>query len=129
MPTVPAATTSPAAKKLSAKQRIGRHGEDAALAYLLGRGLRLIERNFRCKGGEIDLIMDDGAGLIFVEVRQRADARYGGACASITQAKQRRLVLAAQLYLLRHKPVPPCRFDVIAIDGKQMTWLRNVIEA
>ena len=113
---------------LSDKQRAGLRGEDAALAHLAMHGLTLVERNFRCKGGEIDLIMRERGTLVFVEVRQRADARHGGAAASITPAKQRRLVLAAQLYLLRLKTLPPCRFDVIAIDGGALSWLRNAIE-
>jgi putative endonuclease len=65
---------------------------------------------------------------VFVEVRQRADARHGGAAASITPAKQRRLVLAAQVYLLRLKHTPRCRFDVVAIDAGQLTWLKNVLQ-
>lgn len=112
----------------SPKQVDGRHGEDRALAHLLQHGLLLVARNFSCKGGEIDLIMQDGTGLVFVEVRSRADARHGGAAASVTPAKQRRLIIAAQVYLLRLKKVPPCRFDVIAIDGDVLTWLRNAIE-
>ena len=89
-------------------------------------GLRLVELNFRCKGGEIDLIMRDGATLVFVEVRQRADMEHGGAAASITPAKLRRLVRAAQVYLLRFPKTPACRIDVVAIDGEQLEWLRNV---
>jgi putative endonuclease len=112
----------------SPKQIKGRLGEDRALAHLLAHGLALVTRNFSCKGGEIDLIMQDGPGLVFVEVRARANARHGGAAASITATKQRRLIIAAQVYLLRHKKVPPCRFDVIAIDGDSLTWLRNAIE-
>ena len=112
----------------SPKQIDGRLGEDRALAHLLQHGLALVTRNFSCKGGEIDLIMQDGPGLVFVEVRARANARHGGAAASVTPTKQRRLIIAAQVYLLRHKKVPPCRFDVIAIDGGELTWLRNAIE-
>jgi putative endonuclease len=111
------------------KQAQGEAGEDAALRYLLKQGLQLVKRNFRCKGGEIDLIMREREGLVFVEVRQRADRNFGGAAASITPAKQRRLVVAAQLYLQRYRQPPPCRFDVVAIDGKELEWLRNVIEA
>jgi putative endonuclease len=111
------------------KQISGSAGEDDALAHLVQNGLTLVERNFRCKGGEIDLIMLDGATLVFVEVRKRADRRHGGAAASVTAAKQRRLIIAAQIYLHRYKLPPPCRFDVVAIDGAQMSWLRNAIEA
>lgn len=113
---------------LTDKQRRGRAGEDAALAHLLRHGLRLVERNFRCQGGEIDLIMRERDTLVFVEVRRRADARHGGAAASITPAKRRRLILAAQVYLLRLAALPPCRFDVVAIDAGALSWLPNAIE-
>lgn len=106
----------------------GQAGEDAALAYLQQHGLVLAERNFRCKSGEIDLILRDGATLVFVEVRRRADTHHGGAAASVTPAKQARLLRAAQFYLLRYRAPPACRFDVIAIDGGAMTWLKNAIE-
>ncbi len=113
----------------TARQRQGGACEQQALAYLKRHGLRLVETNFSCKGGEIDLIMRDGDSLVFVEVRQRADLLHGGAAASITPAKQRRIVRAAQFYLLRHQPVPPCRIDVVAIDGAELNWIRNAIEA
>jgi putative endonuclease len=114
--------------RLSGKQEQGQHWEQVARAHLERHGLRLVEANFRCKGGEIDLVMRDGAELVFVEVRQRADRRHGGAAASITPAKLRRLARAAQYYLLRFAHTPPCRFDVVAIDGGQLDWLRNAIE-
>lgn len=111
------------------RQKTGVAGEERALAYLQQQGLRLVDRNFRCKMGEIDLIMRQDAVLIFVEVRARANDRHGGAAASITPAKQRRLVRTAQFYLQRLRVLPACRFDVIAIDGDTLRWLRNVIEA
>jgi putative endonuclease len=110
------------------RQQLGLQGENRALDHLRQHGLTLVERNFLCKGGEIDLIMRDGAHLVFVEVRRRADSRHGGAAASITPAKQQRLIRAAQYYLLRLKPLPPCRFDVVAIDGERLSWLRNVLQ-
>jgi len=114
---------------VSTPQQIkGQLSEDEALAYLQAQGLTLVERNFLCKAGELDLIMRDGHGLVFVEVRRRATTRYGGALWSITPAKQKRLVQAAQFYLLRYHQLPPCRFDVIAIDNGQLRWLRNVLE-
>lgn len=113
---------------LTTRQVQGNAGEDAALAHLQGHGLQLLERNFRCKGGEIDLIMRDGAALVFVEVRQRSGGSFGGALASVTPAKQRRLLHAAQFYLLRLKPLPPCRFDLVAIDAGKLSWLKNVID-
>ena len=109
------------------RQLHGQAGEDRALDYLSGQGLRLVERNFRCKVGEIDLVMRDRDSLVFVEVRRRDSLDYGGAIASVTPAKQRRMVRAAQFYLQRCRPLPACRFDVIAIDGERLAWLRNAI--
>jgi putative endonuclease len=112
----------------TAQQVSGSAGEDAALAHLQAQGLRLVERNFLCRGGEIDLVMRDGASLVFVEVRLRAGARYGGALASIGPRKLARLRLAAQLYLQRLALEPACRFDVVAIEGDTLRWLKNVLQ-
>jgi putative endonuclease len=108
---------------------IGKVAEDAAAAYLARQGLRLVARNWRCKGGEIDLIMQDGQTLVFVEVRARSNPNFGGAAASITAAKQARLVHAAQLYLAGLKSPPPCRFDAVLFDGPSLDWLRNAFDA
>jgi putative endonuclease len=105
----------------------GKVAEDAALAYLESQGLALETRNFSCRGGEIDLIMRHNGVLVFVEVRQRASASYGGAAASITPAKQRRMTIAAQTYLLRLKKLPPCRFDALTFDGAKLSWLQNIL--
>ena len=110
------------------RQERGRQAEDAALAYLLAQGLLLVQRNYLCRGGELDLIMRDGASVVFVEVRLRSGARFGGALASITPAKQRRMVLAAQTWLQGQKALPPCRFDALAIDGGHISWLRNILD-
>ena len=112
----------------SDRQKLGREGEQLALQFLSEKGLMHVESNFRRPFGEIDLIMQDHGTLVFVEVRSRAQGRFGGAAASITPSKQRRLVLAAQAYLQRYQRSPPCRFDVIAIDGGSIQWLKNVIE-
>lgn len=110
------------------KQVEGEAAEDAALAYLQAQGLGLLQRNFRCKGGEIDLILQQQDTLVFVEVRKRADSRYGGAAASVTTRKQARLILAAQVFLQRYRVPPACRFDVIAFDGNHLSWIKNAIE-
>lgn len=114
----------------------GDAAEDAALAHLQRAGLRLLERNYRVgagpsrRAGEVDLIMTDRDGtLVFVEVRARINASHGGAAASVTTQKQQRLIYAAQNYLLRHASPPPCRFDVVAIDGGEMTWLQGAFDA
>lgn len=123
-------TESPAQLRTArtASQIEGDAAEDRALVYLQQRGLTLLERNFRCKGGEIDLVMQEPRALVFVEVRKRADARYGGAAASVTARKQARLIVAAQVFLQRYRTPPACRFDVIAIDGSAIDWLENAIE-
>ena len=112
----------------------GEAGEDRALRYLQARGLSVVTRNYRCKGGEIDLVMRDAAGaLVFVEVRARvarSTQRFGGAAASVTPAKQRRLIAAAEDFLARQaEDVPACRFDVIAIDGARIEWMRDAFGA
>lgn len=112
----------------TAQQISGRTAEDDALSYLTKQGLVLTERNYRSRGGELDLIMRDGSSLVFVEVRQRRHAGFGGAAASVTPTKQAKLVRAAQNYLLRFPQLPPCRFDVVAIDGGVISWLKNVIQ-
>lgn len=110
------------------RQEKGKAGEEAALSHLARQGLVLLERNFRCRGGEIDLIMRDGENTVFVEVRTRQYGGFGGAAASITAAKRARLIVAAQVFLQRFRNLPACRFDVVAIDGDQISWLKNVIE-
>ena len=78
----------------------------------------------------MDLILQDRDGtLVFVEVRARADTAHGGAAASVTPRKQQRLIYAARHYLLRHASPPPCRFDVVAIDGDTLTWLQAAFDA
>lgn len=119
------------------RRQTGQAGEARALAHLSARGLRLLVRNYRvaagpsARGGEVDLIMraPDGT-LVFVEVRARASRSQGGAAASIGAAKRRRIVYAAQHYLARWRgPLPPCRFDVVAIDGEVLEWLPAAFDA
>ena len=109
----------------------GRRAEDAAARHLAGLGLRIVARNHRCRGGEIDLVCRDGATLVFVEVRQRQRSDFGGAAASITVAKQRRIALAAQHYLAAQQlHDAPCRFDCVLIDGDaRPDWLRDAFQA
>ncbi|HEV59188.1 MAG TPA: YraN family protein, partial [Phycisphaerales bacterium] len=89
-----------------------------------------ITANYRCRRGEIDLVMRDGATLVFVEVRLRRNPRYGGAAASIDYRKQQKLVATAQHYLLAHPHDGPARFDVVAMaGGSSIDWIRNAFEA
>ncbi len=111
----------------------GDAAEDEALRHLQRAGLLLAERNYRTPGrggGEIDLIMHESDGtMVFVEVRARHTAGHGGAAASIVAAKRRRIVLAARHYLMRLREPPPCRFDVVVIDGDKIEWLRAAFDA
>ncbi len=107
----------------------GQAAEQAALDYLIQQGLALAQRNFRCRHGEIDLIMRHQSVLVFVEVRKRTSALYGGAAASITASKQARLITAAQIYLQQYPHPPACRFDAVAIEKEKIIWLQNVIDS
>jgi putative endonuclease len=114
----------PEQDKQASTQTRGAVAEQIAAAYLTEQGLRLVTRNFRCRGGEIDLVMRDGASLVFVEVRARSRSDFGGAAASITPAKQARIILAARHFLARHPIDAPCRFDVVLIQAGELQWLR-----
>jgi len=105
-------------------QSLGAVAEAAAAQYLAARGLTVIARNFRVKGGEIDLICRDAATTVFVEVRRRASADFGGAAASITLTKQRRLILAARHWLVQHGDCA-CRFDCVLFDGDRLEWMKD----
>ncbi|MCK9515576.1 MAG: YraN family protein [Ottowia sp.] len=111
----------------------GSAAEDLALAHLQRAGLKLVARNYETPGrggGEIDLIMRAADGtLVFVEVRARASDAGGGAAASVVRRKQQRIVRAARHYLTRLPALPPCRFDVVAIEGSRIHWLRAAFDA
>ena len=107
----------------------GAAAEALAAEFLVARGLVILERNYRCRSGEIDLIARDRDTLVFVEVRLRSSAAFGGAAASITATKRRRIARAAKHYLGKLGHEPPCRFDAIlldALDSQRIEWLRNV---
>lgn len=117
-------------------KQVGDAAEHQALQHLLQHGLVLVHRNYRVaagprsRGGEVDLIMRDRDGtLVFVEVRSRRDGRHGGAASSIGATKRRRLIFAARCFLQRLATPPPCRFDVLAIDADEITWLRAAFDA
>lgn len=96
---------------------IGRAAEDAAADFLISKGMAILEKNFNTKVGEIDLVAKDHEEIVFVEVRARASASFGGAAASIGSAKRRKLIKAARLWLLARTWTGPCRFDVVAFDA------------
>jgi putative endonuclease len=114
---------------------VGDAAEARAADWLQARGLTLLERNYRvargpgARGGEIDLVLRDRDGtLVFCEVRARASASRGGAAASVLGTKQRRIAFAARHYLLRWDTLPPCRFDVVTVDGEAIDWLRAAFD-
>lgn len=118
---------APATARKPKAQDAGRAAEDLAADWLRQRGLRVLERNYRVKGGEIDLVCAEGDILVFVEVRLRRNPRYGGAGASITAAKRKRLSLAASHYL-QARGERPCRFDCVllaALDANAVEWVRD----
>lgn len=116
-------------------QARGRDAEDAALRFLESQGLELVERNYLCRMGEIDLVMRHGGSLVFIEVRARASDAFGGAAASIGVAKQRRLTAAARHFLMTHPRAStlPARFDVVAISGRDGEnsphWIRAAFDS
>lgn len=131
-PLVKTGSASAQSPSPSTKQ-LGDRAEDLALAHLQRAGLQLLERNYRTPGrggGEIDLIMRAPDGTcVFVEVRQRASSSHGGAAASVSWAKQKRIVFAARHYLLRLRNLPPCRFDVVAVQADHVAWLVGAFDA
>lgn len=110
----------------------GAREEALALRHLQGRGLQLVERNWRCKGGELDLVMREAQTLVIVEVRKRANPRFASAAESVDARKQARLVHAAQAYLAAHSQFSDhsVRFDVVALDGAdRIEWLQGAFDA
>jgi putative endonuclease len=118
------------------KKGVGDEAEIQALAHLERQGLKRLERNYRVaggpgnRGGEIDLILRDKDGtLVFVEVRARHTSEHGGAAASVTPAKQRRVVFAARSYLKSIASPPPCRFDVVSVEASELVWIKAAFDA
>ena len=108
----------------------GEKAEALAAEFLAARGMTIVERNFRRRCGELDLIARDGDTLVFVEARLRTRSDFGGAAASITARKRSRMTAAAGLYLARLARTPPCRFDAVlldAIDTSRIEWLKDVM--
>lgn len=116
--------------KLNADNQ-GLAAEKLAATFLTQQGLKLVVSNYHCRYGEIDLIMQEGNTLVFVEVRLRSNATFGSAAASITPQKQQKLIRTAQHYLQQHAIKTPCRFDAVLMQKAnlgQIEWLRNAIE-
>ena len=111
--------------------RLGVPGEDLAVAFLSERGLTIVQRNYRCRLGEIDLIARDASTTVFVEVRRRKSSAFGGAAGSITAGKRLKLIRAAQHYISRLPSAPQCRFDALLIEGEppRIEWIRDAFSA
>ena len=109
----------------------GSDAENLAAVFLQRAGLKIVARNYRCRFGEIDLIVRDGNTLVFVEVRMRTSDRYGGAAASITATKRAKLLRAARHYIADIARPPACRFDALLVNGKDRSieWLKNAFGA
>ncbi len=104
----------------------GESAEQQACQFLLKKGLKLVARNFRCKQGELDLIMTDEQTLVIIEVRFRQTDKYGSAAESVTRAKQSRIIAATQVYLSSQKINKSIRFDVVALSGNgNLDWIKN----
>ena len=111
--------------------KTGAAAERLAAAFLARHGLEVVQANYRCRFGEIDLVLRDGDTIVFAEVRLRASDRYGGAAYSVDRRKQARLVAAARLWLAGKKDLP-CRFDVVLmdrLDASRIEWIRDAFSA
>jgi putative endonuclease len=109
----------------------GAAAERLAADYLARKGLQLIEANYRCRRGEIDLVLRDGDTIVFAEVRLRSSQRFGGAAYSVDRRKQARLVAAARFWLAGKKDAP-CRFDVVLmdrLDASRIEWIRDAFSS
>jgi len=129
---MPARATPGGSGVRTPKQRAGAAAEAAAERLLLEAGCRVLARNARFREGELDLVVHDRDQVVFVEVRLRADARYGGAVASVDAFKRKRLARAAQRWLATHygERWPACRFDVVTVDGNgRIEWIRDAFAA
>lgn len=114
--------------------KLGAGAEELACRHLLARGLRLLTRNYRCRYGEIDLIMGDGPTIVFVEVRMRSRTDFGSGAESVDGRKQGRILRSAEHYLQRHASLlAKCRFDVVSIlrvgNAHRLEWIRNAFVA
>jgi putative endonuclease len=104
----------------------GESAEEQAHRFLINKGLKPVCRNYRCKQGELDLIMTDQQTLVIIEVRYRKTDQYGSALESVTQTKQSRIIAATHSYLSSQKTDRPIRFDVVAISGNgKIEWIQN----
>jgi putative endonuclease len=130
------AVGTPHARRMNTRLERGRAAEELAVGYLTARGITVLARNLRCRGGEIDILCLEGRVLAVIEVRQRARGRFGGALASVTAAKQRKIMKAARYVLQTSRELRPrlMRFDVIGVEGLpqgdyEIVWIKDAFRA
>lgn len=118
------------ANGVTPKREAGDKFEEKAISFLHKQGMKTLTRNYNCKAGEIDLVMNDGGTVVFVEVRYRKNKRFGGAAVSVTPAKQRKIALAALHFLQSTKrDNDPCRFDVLAFSDNEREWFKDAFHS
>ena len=112
------------------KRQVGTQYESMAVQYLTEAGYHILERNFRCRTGEIDIIAKDGEYHCFVEVKYRANGSFGSGLQAVDVRKQRTIIRVAQYYMMQHglDEWTPCRFDVVSIDGEEITLIQNAFQ-
>jgi putative endonuclease len=114
---------------------LGKLAEESACRYLTANGLKLIEKNYKCRRGEIDLVMQDKNSIVFIEVRYRRNDRFGSGAESVISSKQQKLIMTAMHYLQTHKhaSASASRFDVVSIQGRNgkndIEWIQNAFQA
>jgi len=114
---------------------VGKQAEETACHYLAANGLQLIEKNYKCRRGEIDLVMQDNNCIVFIEVRYRRNNRFGSGAESVISSKQQKLIMTAMHYLQTHKQTATTasRFDVVSIQGRDgatdIEWIQNAFQA
>ena len=117
-------------KSLTSRKKQGNKAEELALHFLKKKGLKLIEKNFSTRAGEVDLIMQDDDTVVFIEVRYRKNTDFGGAAASVTPKKQLRVIKAALAYQQKNTSQSSMRFDVVAIEGdnEDLNWIQSAFD-
>lgn len=112
------------------KRKLGGYFEQKAARFLEANGLKVLEMNYRCRFGELDLIAQDGAYVVFIEVKYRCSGEAGYAAEAVDRKKRRIISRVANFYLMSHYRTQevPCRFDVVAFDGAHMRWYKNAFD-
>ncbi len=113
---------------MNTRERLGRAGEEIACEYLREQGYSIIERNWRCRFGEIDIVARDGDEIAFVEVKSRSRPGYGGPVEALTRRKRERIITAARMYLSQTESDLAVRFDLVAIQGEDVSLFKGAFQ-